>query len=166
MGTIQSGDEFAAVRNAVADVLGVWPAAMTSRERRGLAVFARQAAMFAARELTGAGYDTIARAFGRKDHASACAAHRAMQARTNDPQLAKAMKAARRALDGYRARRASDALRGEHETLMRVIGAQVVDWQRLLRSLDTAIRAMAALEGALRTPQATQQSATPLRRVA
>ena len=156
---------FVVLQEAVAGAMGVWPAAMTSRERRGLAGFARQAAMFAARELTGAGYDTIAKAFGRKDHASACAAHRAMQARTADPQLVKAMKAARRALDEYRARRASDALRGEHEALLRTIGAQVVDWQRLLRALDTAVRAMAALEGALRTPQTTQQPAA-LRRVA
>jgi len=67
--------EFEAIQEAVGDVMGVWPGAMTSRERRGLAVFARQAAMYDARELTGAGFATIARAFGRKDHASACVAY-------------------------------------------------------------------------------------------
>lgn len=157
--------EFEAIQQAVAQALGMWPGAMTGRERRGLAVFARQAAMYAARELTGAGFDTIARAFGRKDHASACVAHQVMRRRADDVHLAKAMKAARRALDAYRVRAASEVLRGEHEQLVRTIGAQVVDWQRLLRALDSAIRAMSALESALR-PATPTAAVTPLRRAA
>ena len=158
--------EFEAIQKAVGDVLGVWPGAMTSRERRGLAVFARQAAMYATRELTGAGFATIARAFGRKDHASACAAYAAMRRHADDVRLAKAMKAARRALEAHRVRCASDALRGEHDRLVRTLGAQIVDWQRLLRALDGAIRSMAALESTLRTNTQAQTTQAPTRRAA
>ena len=158
--------DFEAIQAAVAQALGVWPEAMTSRERRGLAVFARQAAMYAARELTGAGFATIARAFGRKDHASACAAFHAMRRRGGDVLLAKAMKAGRRALEAHRVRYASDALCGEHDRLVRTIGAQIVDWQRLLRALDGAIRAMAALESALRPGTQAQTASAPSRRAA
>ena len=61
-------------------------------------VFARQIAMYAAYQLTGASLPTIARAFGKADHTTALHACRRVAARLHEPFVQRALQIAARSL--------------------------------------------------------------------
>jgi chromosomal replication initiator protein len=64
------------VQEAAAAALGVELEALLARDRRPGVAFARQVAMYLARELTGGSYPAIGRSFGGRDHATVLHAHR------------------------------------------------------------------------------------------
>jgi len=88
-----------AIRDAAAQELGVDPAALIARDRTPVVAFARQVAMYLARELTDEPLPAIGRDFGGRNHTTVLHAHRKIAHNVgHDPDTARAVDGVKRRL--------------------------------------------------------------------
>jgi chromosomal replication initiator protein len=93
--------QLADVRDAAAAAFGIPIAALVAHDRRPSLSFARQVAMYVARELTGESLPQIGAAFGGRNHSTVLHAHRRIQrGLERDPSIREAVESVRSRLGG------------------------------------------------------------------
>jgi chromosomal replication initiator protein len=90
-----------AIQRAAADEFGVTPEALLAQDRRPAVAFARQVAMYLARELTQESLPAIGRGFGGRNHSTVLHAHRKIVAELErDQEVVNKVSSVKRRLEG------------------------------------------------------------------